>query len=194
MKINKLLSGFLLLSTLLLVSCGSGDNGSGAPIDTGSPDIEHTDPNTTALKLRVPDSIDLSDTRYSVAGGLESASVTDETIKIPKDTKTMVSLLRGRSLILSGRKYSGDSSVDLSLESSAVVMVLMQPRFLGTSSIKPKELEKRIKAHNNFQELTNAIEIDVNNESPCPIDPVCNSEAGSLADEIATEIKIKDLF
>jgi hypothetical protein len=98
------------------------------------------------------------------------------------------------TVILIGRKFAGDTTVDVSLKSSAYMMVLMHPDFAGRESNDPKELQRRIQAHPLFNTLVEEIKIAINEGHPNPLDPIGNYKAFNIVEEIMVDLKIDDLY
>jgi len=96
--------------------------------------------------------------------------------------------------ILMGRKFKGDTNIELSLKSSAYMMVLMHPIFNGKISDNPKELQRRIQEHPKFYLIILKIKMAINKGSLDPLDPIMNYDAFNIVEELVSTLKIDDLY
>ncbi len=155
-----------------------------------------TNNNKTFVKLNTQELKLNQLSQYTLTSSTEEVSVNGaQTLSLAKENKDVVALVNeGGIPILLGRKFVGDSYVVLSLESSAEMFVLITPRFNGVQSSNPKELSKRIRSSVLFPQLVNDIKRAINNNNPCPLNPICNYKASDSASKIADALQIDDLY
>ncbi len=183
---KKICIPILLLSALLLTSCDNEPHGATVK-----------DKNTTTItidkeKLGISD-IDLQ--RFTIKSSAEEVIATSQKIELNKEFSDVIALVDdGGEPVLLARKFSGDISVDLSLASTAEVMVLTSPHFTGRASTDPKELSRRIRSHSGFQGLMDSIESAITSGNPCPVSPACNSYSARLSMKLADDLDINDLY
>ena len=193
MEMNKFKTTSLFLFTLLLASCGGGGgDGSDSPTDTGNPD---TTTDKTIVKLDVSEVpiTDLSQYKLSSKHGEVDADG-DKQVVLNKDEKDIVSLVDDFGTpFLMGRKYIGDTEAEVSLDSTAEMLVLSTAKFSGTEITNTKELSKRIRDHSSFERLKQRVSRKIESGSVCPLSFSCNLRAADLAVEIANDTNIEDL-
>jgi hypothetical protein len=188
---NTMKSVALVFAMLLaLVGCGGGGGGG---------DGAAAAPATTQASLDVTGvTIDLTSGQYSLVTETTASTVSAEGTEIAIDTPVaekglvMLTDVTGEPILL-GQKLAGDESVEVSVESSAEVFVLMSSRFFGIKFTDPSLLSQRIRAHASFVDLVAELTQKINSGSKCPMDPNCSFVASMIADKIANEISISDL-
>jgi len=132
---------------------------------------------------------------YKIVTSQGETNATSLTIEGEKNLSDAMALIdENDTVLLIGRKFAGDESVDISVRSSAYAMVLMHPDFAGRESNDPKELQKRIQAHPRFDALVEAIQSAINEAHPNPLDPIGNYRAFNIVGEIMVDLKIDDLY
>jgi hypothetical protein len=195
MKKNIIL--LLCFSLFIFVGCQKNDDSSSSnPNNNGNNNTE-TKVQTT-ISIDVGDTgLDLNDDDYLVGGeGYETKAGNSVTLTgiLEKTAVISVVSLKNEKIILEGIRYPGETNVEISLDSSAVMFVLTRPEFFGTKSTKPKELTKRIMSHPRFKELSTLIGEKIAEGSICPLDPGCNYPAQKISTQIAEEIDVSDLY
>lgn len=168
-----------------LTACGGG-GGQPASNNTSNATVNTVDVN-----------IDIGGGEYSLVTEKTAEVVLDGsnvTIDAPMNEKELVMMAdKTGEPILLALKHSGDDAVEVSVESSAEVFVLMNPRFFGVEFTDMKELSTRIRSHTEFPFLVTELKNQIESNSPCPMDPNCSFVASISADTIAVETIITDL-
>lgn len=193
--------GLFCLSALL-AGCGGGGGGG-----TTSDDADSTTPTipgesapektlsisvSEILLSKLPD-----DQKYFVISETDVADMSgDTTLRSNKATEdselVILSSEFGEPMALAIR-HKGEEAVVVGLESSAVVFVLRNERFFGVEFDDLSAVEARIKAHPNFPDLVAELQSEVDDQSPCPMNPNCSFLATMTADEIAVTLNIDGL-
>lgn len=117
-------------------------------------------------------------------------------LNLKKDEKDVIALVdEFDNAILMSIKYEGDDEVDISMESSAEVIVLKSPRFIGAESNNPKELSNRIRRHKDFKKLVEKLEYSISvRKITSPLSYRSNGYVFSLANDLAYNLNVDDLF
>ncbi|PID44544.1 MAG: hypothetical protein CSB47_11085 [Proteobacteria bacterium] len=132
---------------------------------------------------------------YIIRSSGDDIQATEESISVESGSSDVIALIDdGEQPVLVARKFEGDSVVNLSLASTAEMMVLFNPHFSGRKSSNPKELSRRIRSHEDFRKLEESIAIAITTGNPCPISPRCNAYSARIALKIAGSIVIEDLY
>ncbi|WP_295421695.1 hypothetical protein [Sulfurovum sp.] len=132
---------------------------------------------------------------YTLSSSNTEVSAEDSDLNLSKEMQDVVALVDevGQPVLI-GRKYEGEEKVDVSLASSAEMFVLYAPRFNGVQALDAKELSSRIRDHQDFPKLVDAVKYAIDTENPCPLDPICNYQAKELALGIADALELDDLY
>lgn len=151
--------------------------------------------NTSIVDLNTSDLNINSLSGYTLSSSNTQVSAGNSDLNLSKDTQDVVALVDevGQPVLL-GRKYKGEGKVDVSLASTAEMFVLYAPRFNGVQVSDAKELSTRIRDHQDFPKLVDAVKYAIDTENPCPLDPICNYQAKELALGIADALDIDDLY
>jgi hypothetical protein len=96
--------------------------------------------------------------------------------------------------ILLGRKFKWDSTAEISLDTTAEILLLRTSYFFWIKINDDKELSKRIRSNKYFEEFKNELKESIENWSSCPIDFNCNKWALVVASKINGSLNIKDLI
>lgn len=195
-------SKLFFIGAMIIGLIFSGCSGGGGSSKNKEVDTDKVETVVTALKIDTKDIVlDKSD-EYSLVSNSESVNysavddnTTDENISTQKDRGDVIMLLtKTEQPVLMARKYQDSTNVDISLDSTAEMLVLYQPRFNRSASNDPQELSRRIRNSSQFGDLKLAIKKAIDRGSPCPLDPGCNYQASVLSAEIADSLQIDDLY
>ncbi|MGO2371623.1 MAG: InlB B-repeat-containing protein [Pseudoalteromonas prydzensis] len=124
---------------------------------------------------------------------LKSALTTNIATESEQQKLVMLTTEFGEPMLL-GIKHKGDKSIELSVESSAYVFIITSSYLYGVEFSDTKILFSRFKQHSRFAELEEELIKKINNDSPCPMDSLCNFRASIIAEQIAKETTIDDLI
>jgi hypothetical protein len=200
-----ILKSFIIISLmLLLTSCGGGGSGSDTTTPTTTnPETNTTDtPNDNIASTKAIINLDVEDTNitnleeYTIVTDNQEVKANEvSTLSLEKDTKDVITLVdEFDEPILMGVKYGGDTEIDISMESTAEMIVLRSPRFIGTEPNNPKELSNRIRNHKDFEELVTELDGQIKIENPCPLSRKCNSYVFRIANNLANDLELDDLY
>lgn len=191
---NIKLTVFFLALVVIVGGCSGG----------GSSNSKNSDNSVAQIQVNVKtDEVVLDDSKeYNLVSNSGSASykssdnnASSQNIDSNTSSSDVIMLLAPADQpVLLARKYSDDTEVDLSLDSTAEMLVLYQPRFTREPSNNPKELSNRIRTNPLFNDLKQSIKTAIDRGSPCPLDPGCNYEAASIASDLADSLNIDDLY
>jgi len=182
---------------MALVVIGLSACGGGSASSSDTPDRTSVQDEDTADKVQIKiDDIGISLDDMVVSNGSVSRTLQEDLdLNISKEEQDVVGVFNDQhNPVLLSRKYPGDTSVEISLESSAEVFVLYHPKFNGVESNDPKELSRRIRSHEKFQDLVSQLKHEIESKNPCPLDPVCSPKAKYIAIGIAEDLQVADLY
>jgi hypothetical protein len=194
-KILQIIS--IITLSLVLTACGGGGGSSDTPsvTNTGGGDGNTGGTETeTAVKLDTKD-LNVTDlSEYTITSRSEVIKADEvKSLLLKKDVISLIDEFD--TPILMGIKYKGDTEVDISMTSTAEMIVLKSPRFIGTEPNNPKELSNRIRNHKNFMKLKDRLEFSINKvKNPCPLSFKCNGYVFELANTLAYDLNIDDLY
>jgi hypothetical protein len=199
---------------LFLTACGGGGSGNDTtPTNTNdtntSNETDTNDSNETNtssapvdVKIAVATqslNLNFDENKYMLVAGDESVEFssgnTTKTLNLePKDVEIVALTKEDGTPVLMSYDNTKDEEVDLSIESSADVFVMRSPRFYGVQISNMEELSKRIRAHERYPEVVEAIEWKLSIDSPCPMDGACNTTATRISEIIAQDLEFSDLI
>lgn len=180
----------LIIASLALILISCENNSQSTNISS--------EPTSVTVNFDAQNELGISDEElddYTITSSTSSSPASARELEIETHRQDVISLSNesGQPLLM-GRKFSGDQEVEVSIDSSAEMFVLMTPRFNGVQATDPKELSKRIRQHESFSSLTKAIKHAIDSKNPCPLSPGCNYISADIAIELADGLNIDDLY
>ena len=182
---------YLAICSLFLTGCGGG--GSAETDDKQDSTEQRINVNIShKLLSQLPD-----DQEYFVISesGQTNASIAEGTLtnKAPEENELVLLSSEFGEPMAVGIRHRGDSSVQIDLTSSATVFVLRHERFFGVEFDDLNALQSRIRSHPQFVTLVEKLQAEIDDKSPCPMNPNCSFLATITADEIASTLSLDGL-
>ena len=96
--------------------------------------------------------------------------------------------------VLLGRTQPGQTQADISLASTAEMLVVARLGFAGIEVSNQTLLGQRIRQHALFADLLAAIKTAISRGSPCPLKPECNLLAAQIVEEMVDSLNLSGLL
>lgn len=199
---TRILAVGIYCSFIAMSGCGGGGGSGTPPSDKNSttPDSPSSPTQEQTLSVSAPEDFLRklpADQKYFAVSesGLSEVSgdLSVQSDKAYGDSELVILSSEFGEPMALGVRHEGEQSVVVDLASSAVVFVLRNERFFGVEFHDLKAVEGRIKTHPKFPDLVADLQSEIDDQSPCPMNPNCSFLATMTADEIAVTLDIDGL-